>query len=139
MGIMAEKTLDESKHQTTITTFLTGEAVSPTTGHIAIYTDITAADAHRALEIQEKLRTLFNRAMEENYRRPSSGAIYWAVPIDGSKADIHVLGIISNLLPGEVAIGMSGNVRGGSRGSTILNAAYKRVLEWMNENDRLAV
>ncbi len=137
MPIKIEKTLNESKHQTSIGTYVSGAAVAPTTQHVAIYTDIATADQHRLLEVQERLYELADRMREEGYRMPSSGVIYWVVPLGGPKAAIFTPLLSTDIVEGMVAIGLSGTVRGSGRGSLLFDACIKEMIDWANEQDRL--
>ena len=137
MPVKGEKALNASKHTTAITTYTTGAPVSPAASSLAIYVDLAATDQHRIVEVYERLKDLMNRAMEENYRRPGSGTFYYYMPIDGARADITYTLVSTEIVEGNVAIGMSGNVKGGGRGSLIINACWKEIRDWMMEQERL--
>ena len=137
MPVKGEKALNASKHTTAITTYTTGAPVGPTTSSLAIYVDLAAADQHRIVEVYERLKDLMNRAMEEDYRRPGSGTFYYYMPINGARADITYTLLGADIVEGTVAIGMSGNVKGGGRGSNIMNTCWKEIRDWMMEQERL--
>ena len=134
MAIKAQKLLEAVKKTTVLSTYLTGAAVAPSAGAVAIYVDLVDADAHRFLEIQTKLKTLFDRAREEEYSRPLTADRFWISPLDGSKSDILSTPTVGLITSGEIAIGIDATVITGDKGSVLLDSCLKQILEHMAEN-----
>lgn len=139
MPVKITKSLTQSKHEALITTYVTGAPVAPVAGHVAVYVDLAAGDQHRGVEVQARLKELADAAREQDYDRPGSTTTYWRLDIDEVKADIVKTTTSTSIVEGMVAIGVEGTVISGSRGSIIIDAALKEIIEWANEQDRLTV
>lgn len=135
MPIKGTKALEAVKSTTVVTTYTTEEAVAPAAGHLAVYIDVAAADAHRRLEIWNKLKTLMDRAREINYGKPTAAAYYLRVPIDGSKASIALTATRTLIVEGDVALGISASVRSGDSGSILFDSCFEQIIDKMFEQD----
>jgi len=139
MPVKGTKSLEAGKLTTVISTYTTELPVFPASDHLSIYVDLAAEDQHREVEVRERLKDLINRAREEDYRRPSSGTSYYYMPIAGARSSILFTTTSTLVVEGMVAIGIAGDVRGGGKGSIILDACWKEITDWLAENDRLTV
>jgi len=134
VSVKGEKALEAVKQATIITAYTSGAPVAPAAGTLAVYFDLADADEHRAVEIANKLRTLVDRAREIDYNKPTAAALYLRCPLNGGKADIEVTIDETDIIAGDVAIGISATIRSGESGSILFDACFQQVIERMFEN-----
>lgn len=132
-SVKGTKALEAVKQTTVVTTYTSGAPVAPAAGTLAVYFDLATADEHRGLEISNKLQTLIDRARELNYSKPTAAAIYLRCPLNGSKADIEVTTTSTDIVAGDVAIGISATVRSGESGSILFDSCFKQIMDKMWE------
>lgn len=128
-SIKGTKALEAVKQDTVVTTYTSGAPVAPAAGTLAVYFDLATADEHRGLEISTKLKTLIDRARELNYSKPTAAAIYLRCPLNGSKSSIEVTTDATDIVAGDVAIGISATVRSGDSGSILFDSCFQQIME----------
>jgi len=139
MPVKSTKLLEAVKGTTVISTYVTGAPVAPAAGTLAVYVDLAATDQHRAVEVAGKLTNLIDRAREAGFNRPSVTTQYYRMPIDGGKDSIVATTTSTDIVEGDVAIGIEGSVLAGGRGSILLDSCFRQLIDWMSEQDRLTV
>ncbi len=132
-AVKGTKALEAVKSTTVVTTYTSGAPVAPAAGHLSVYFDLATADEHRALEISNKLRTLIDRAREINYGKPTAAAYYLRVPLDGTKNSIVATSTSTDIVQGDVAIGISATVRSGESGSILFDSCFQQIMDKMWE------
>ena len=125
--IKGERGLLAADDTIAVTTYVSGAPVAPASGCLAIYVDTADADDHRLLEISTKLQNLFDRAREINYGKPVATTLYLRVPLDGSKAGITETTTSTDIVQGDVAIGINANVISGENGSILFDSCFQRI------------
>lgn len=133
ISIKGTKALEAVKPTTAVTSFTSGAPVAPAAGHLAVYFDLVDGDGHRSVEIYNKLRTLIDRARELNYNKPTATALYLRVPLNGGKDAIEVTSTSTDIVPGDVAIGISATVRSGQSGSILFDSCFSQIIDKMFE------
>jgi hypothetical protein len=137
MGVQAIRAIAGKKSSTVITTPLTAAAVFPAANECSIVTMLGAGDVHRIGEVQRRVRDCINYARDYDLFT-SATSIAVVVKLDEAKAAIRTETLVANIVTGDVGIAIVGSERAkGSR--NILENAHRQVLDWMNEQDRLAV
>ena len=139
MPVKFTKAIEAVKKTTVLSTYVTALPVAPASGHLAAYVDLAAADQHRDLEVVARLAELINRAREEDYRRPSSTTCYYYTTLVNGKSRITFTLTSTDIVEGAVAIGIEGTVRGGTKGSMIMDSCWNEMIAWANEQYRLTV
>ena len=132
-AIKGEKALLDVKSKTAVTEYTSGAPVAPTAGCLAVYLDLADSDEHRSLEISTKLQNLFDRARESNYEKPTATTLYFRVPLDGSKHSIESTTTSTDIVQGDVAIGISASLRSGANGSLLFDTCFKQIVDKMYE------
>ena len=133
MPYKGTKALEAVKPTTVISTYTTGVPIAPAAGHLSIYIDLVDTILYRKLEILNRIRELVNRAREENYRRPAGTTCYYIVNLDLDKSQIIFTTTLLDISNGEVAIGIHADVLTGSRGSVLLDACFKEIMQVVQE------
>lgn len=139
MPVKGTKALEAVKGTTVITTYVTGAPVAPAAGTLAVYVDLAAADQHRQVEVLNRLRMLVDRAREVNYKRPLVTTLYFRMPLDGGKNSIEDTTTSTEVVEGDVALGINTAVLSDSRGSLLIDSCFQQIIDWMSEQDRLTV
>lgn len=138
MGVQAIRSVEGTKLSTIFTAPASGAAVFPGADQCSVVTMLAAADTHRLGETQRRIEDCINFARDNDLFKPGSADIAVVVKLNETRADIRTEGDPLNVVTGDVGIMMAGTeVSKGSR--NILENAHKQVLDWMNEQDRLAV
>jgi hypothetical protein len=132
-AVKATKALESVKQTTVITTYTSGAPVAPAAGTLAVYFDLASADEHRAVEMANKLKTLIDRAREINYGKPTATAYYLRCPLNGSKSSIVLTTDATDIVTGDVAIGVSATVRSGKSGSILFDSCFQQIIDRMFE------
>ena len=132
-AVKGTKALESVKQDTVVTLYTSGAPVAPAAGTLAVYFDLADADEHRAVEIANKLKTLIDRARELNYSKPTAAAIYLRCPLNGSKSSIEVTTTSTDIVAGDVAIGISATVRSGESGSILFDSCFQQIIDRMWE------
>ncbi len=135
MPVKGTKALEAVKKTTVVTDYTTGAPVAPAAGTLAVYIDLAAADQHRAVEIANKLRSLVDRAREANYGKSTAAALYYRVELNGSKESIEETATSTDIVEGDVAIGISATVRSGKSGSILFDSCLTQIVEYMAEQE----
>lgn len=139
MPLKATKALEDVKGNTVVSTYLTGAAVAPEVGHLSIYVDLLSEDQHREVEIRERLADLISRAREEDYLRPTViTTVYYRMNLNESRADITSTVLNTDIVEGDVAIGISAEVVVGGRGSLLIDSCFREIVDFMGETNQLA-
>ncbi len=113
-----------------------GEALYPASSEVSIVSMPAVADEHRLADIQRAVEICIDFARDTN-QFGSSGSTSIVTSLNGGKAAIRVELIATNVVTGDIGIMITGSVRNkGSR--NITEEAHKQLLDWMNENGRLA-
>lgn len=139
MPVKGTKLLEAVKGSTVISTYVTALPVAPAAGTLAVYVDLAVADQHRGVEVSDRLSTLIDRAREINYNRPTATTIYLRMPLNGGKDSIVVTTLSTDIVEGDVAIGINTAIISGNRGSILLDSCFGQIIDWMGEQDRLTV
>lgn len=139
MPVKGTKALEAVKGTTAITTYVSGAPVAPAAGTLAVYVDLAAADQHREVEVGNRLRDLVNRARENEYGGRVATTLYYRMPIDGSRSSIVSTTLSTDIVEGDVAIGIEASVRAGAHGSVLLDSCFQQIVDYMAEQDRLTV
>lgn len=136
MGVQAIRGVLDPKLTTAFTTPATTAAVFPGADECSVVTMLAAADTHRLGEIQRQVENCINFARDEDLF-DSAGSVCVLVKLDEPKASIRTEALAASVVTGDVGIMIVGSERAkGSR--NILENAHKQVLDFMNEQDRLA-
>lgn len=134
MPIKGTKSLGASKITTLVTAYTTELAIAPAAGHVSVYIDLADADAHREVEVKERLQNLIDYARERDWgRRINNTTRYYYMFLYGSKTSIVTATDRTDIEEGMVAIGINTAVLSGNRGSIILNTCFKEIMDWMRE------
>lgn len=133
VAVKGTKALEAVKSTTVVTTYTSGAPVAPVAGTLAVYLDLATADEHRAVEIANKLRNLIDRAREINYGKPTAAAYYLRVPLNGTKDSIEATATSTEIVQGDVAIGISASVRSGESGSILFDSCFQQIIDKMFE------
>lgn len=140
MPVKGTKALDAVKKTTVITTYVTALPVAPAAGHLSVYVDQAVASQHREMEVGVRLKELIDRAREENYNRPTAvTTVYYVMNIDAGKDSIRTTTVSTTIVAGDIAIGINTTVLSGSRGSALIDVAFKEIIDWLGEQGRLTV
>lgn len=140
MGIQALRTIVPlAKKSAIVFSFpATTAVIAPSANQIAIVTMLAAADAHRLLEVQQKVRECINYAREKTWFEDLATDIFVAIKLDGSKGSARSDTVFTNFVTGDVGITIDGATRiGGSK--NWIEEAYQQTLDWMSEEARLTV
>jgi hypothetical protein len=133
LSIKGEKILQGNKTSVVVTDYVSGAPVAPSAGCLAIYLDLGDDDEHRAVEVEGKLMALINRARESNYLKPTATTLYFRVPLNGSKNSIESTTTSTDIVEGDVAIGIEASVRSGAHGSLLFDSCFRQIRDNMWE------
>jgi hypothetical protein len=133
-AVKGEKALLGVKRSTKVTEYTSGAPVAPASGCLAVYADMGDGDEHRSLEILTKLQNLSDRARESDYLKPTNTTLYFRVPLDGSKHSIESTTDSTDIVQGDVAIGIHASLRSGEGGSILFDSCFKQIFDNMFES-----
>lgn len=140
MGVQALRVLTplNRKDQIVFSTPATTAVIAPTADQIAIVTMLAAADLHRYLEVQQRVRECINYARQQTWFEGTATDIFVAIKLDGAKGAVRTSGVFAEIVTGDIAITIDGASRiGGSK--NWVEEAFQQTLDWMRENERLTV
>lgn len=120
--------MDAEATDGTITTSGTIDSVN--TQNVACYLD--TVEAAQQNEILNGWKTLLDFARETALLR-SAGTTYFMMPLGGAKADRRNEAILTNLEEGEIALGISGNVRVREQGNLLVVVAFDDLFDAVSE------
>lgn len=136
MGVQAIRAVTGQKSSVVFTAPATALAAFPAAGECSVVTMLGSGDVHRLGEIQRRIEDCINYARDNNLFT-SAISIAVVVKLNESRPSIRVETLIANVVTGDVGIAIVGSER--TKGSrNILENAHKQVLDWMNEENRLA-
>lgn len=135
MGVQATMKIGD-KVDALAVSILSGEATYPGTDEVRIITILAAADEHRLADIQRAVMLCIDYARDNNIYT-SSGSIAIVTNLNSGKAGVRREGIATNVVTGDVGLMVGGTVRN-KGGRNITDDAHKQLLDWMNEQNRLA-
>jgi hypothetical protein len=137
MGVQAIRALSVTKATApTITTPASAAAAFPAAGSVSVITMLGAGDLHRLGEIQRSIKNCINHLRDYNLNDDSASDLFVAVKLDEPKASIRSGTNIALIVTGDVGIAL--DVTQLQNQSISIDAALQQVLDWMNEQDRLA-
>jgi len=136
MGVQAIRTLVGKKSSVVFTTPATALAVMPAAGSVSVITMLAAADLHRLGEIQRSIINCINHLRDYNLNDVAATDLFVAVKLDEAKESIRSSATIAEFVTGDVGIALDVTQLVSQR-IDIDNALYQ-VLDWMNEQSRLA-
>ena len=113
-----------------------GAVVAPAANNIAVVTMLAAADAHRHLEVQNRVLECIQHLREKNFFDGTAADLLVRVPLDGTKAGIVNSGTFNTIVTGDVAITIDAALRNPGAKNWVVNA-FKQILDHMNEQERL--
>lgn len=126
------------KEAIVFSTPVTALVPAPAANSISIVTILAAADQHRELEIQMRVKELMDHLREKDFFNGTSTDIFVAMKITESKVSIRSSTTFTGIVTGDIALTLDAVLR--NPGSKIwVLSAFKQTLDFMNEKARLAV
>lgn len=138
MGVQALRVITplQRKDQIVFSTPATTAVIAPLVNEIAIVTMLAAADLHRHLEVQQRVRECINFARQQTWFEGTAADIFVAIKLDGAKGAVRTSGVFAEIVTGDIAITIDAATRiGGSK--NWIEEAYQQTLDWMREQSRL--
>ena len=114
----------------------TAAVVAPAANSIAIVTILAAADLHRLLEVQARVRECIQHLREKNFFNDTATDLFVAMKIFESKAAIRSGTTFTGIVTGDIAITIDAALRDPGAKNWVVNA-FNQTLDFMNEKDRL--
>jgi len=109
----------------------TGDPTYPPNGSVSIAVMPPSSDSGRAADIHRTVRILIDY-VRDNKSFSSAGSMAFVTTLDGGKAAVREEPIATNVLPGEIALMVTGSVRAlGNRMDT--ENAHRQLLDWAIE------
>lgn len=116
----------------------TTAVVAPAANSIAIVTMLAAADDHRYLEVQQRVRECMQFLRQKNFFEGTATDLLVRVPLGRTKAGIVSSTTFADIVTGDVAITIDAALRNPGAKNYVLNA-FEQTLDFMNEKVRLTV
>lgn len=139
MPVKGTKDFDQSKHETVVTTFVSGTPIAPAAGHVSVYTDL-ASTFVPGVTVESRLNELIDRARESAFGGPTAADIYFHTPVVlGGKHNILVTTDPLDIVSGHVGIGISSAVRSAGPSTLMIMTSLKEIIQWMGETGHLVV
>ena len=140
MGVQALRTVVplQRKEDIVFSAPASGAVVAPGANQVAVVTMLAAADAHRFLEIQSRVRECVQFLRQGNFFLPTNADTLVRVPINGTKAGIVSSDTFGDIVTGDIAVTIDAALRVPGAKNWVINA-LTQTLDWMNEEDRLGV
>ncbi len=136
MGVQAIMTIGDKKGSV-VNTVATAAAVFPSTFEVSIVSILPTADLHRLADIQRAVKLCIDYARDNNLYGGGS-QLYVVTTLNGGKAAIRSNNVANEVVTNDVGIMLNTfEIAKGSR--NIMDNAHRQLLDWMNEQDRLAV
>ena len=114
----------------------TTAVVAPGANSIAVVTMLAAADAHRLIEVQSRVRECIQHLREKNFFNGTATDLLVRVPLNGTKAGIVSSVTFTDIVTGDIAITIDAVLRDPGAKNWVINA-FNQTLDFMNEKDRL--
>lgn len=140
MGVQALRVVTplQRKDQIVFSTPATTAVIAPLANEIAIVTMLAAADLHRYLEVQQRVRECINYARQQTWFEGTAVDIFVAIKLNGAKGAVRTDTVFANIVTGDIAITIDGASRVGGAKNWI-EEAFQQTLDWMREQTRLTV
>lgn len=116
----------------------TAAVVAPAANSIAIVTILAAADLHRFIEVQQRVRECIQHLREKNFFEGTATDLFVRVNIEKTKAGIVSGTTFTEIVTGDIAITIDAALRNPGAKNWVINA-FNQTLDFMNEKDRLTV
>ncbi len=140
MGVQALRVVTplQRKDEIVFSTPATTAVIAPAANQVAIVTMLAAADLHRFLEVQQRVRECINYARQQTWFEGAANDIFVAIKLDGAKGAVRTSETFIEIVTGDIAITIDGASRVGGAKNWI-EEALQQTLDWMREQGRLTV
>ncbi len=135
MGVQSTMTIGDKQGSAAVTV-ASGAATFPSTFQVRIVSILPAADLHRLADIQRAVQICIDYARDNNLYT-GGASIYVVTTLSGGKVAIRTGAVASAVVTNDVGI-MVNNFESAKGARNIMDNAHKQLLDWMNEQDRLA-
>ncbi len=137
MGVQAIRTLVGQKSSAVISAVATASVAFPAAGSVKVIAILAAGDLHRKVEIYSAIMDCINHLRDANLNDDGAADLFVARKLNESKSAVRSSGTANLFVTGDVGIAL--DVTQLQNQSISIDAALIQVLDWMREQDRLAI